>query len=74
MKKSHYKFLMVLLLLIFTFSTINYAQLVLPQASHGAMVSQKVGITDVTINYSSPGVKNRKIWGGLNIFYIKSDN
>ena len=30
-----------------------------------ASVSQTVGFTDVTINYCRPGVKGRKIWGGL---------
>ncbi len=30
-----------------------------------ASVSQTVGFTDVTISYSRPGVKGRKIWGGL---------
>ncbi len=30
-----------------------------------ASVSQIIGFTEVTISYSRPGVKNRKIWGGL---------
>ena len=30
-----------------------------------AMVEQTVGFTEVTIDYSRPGVKGRKIWGGL---------
>lgn len=30
-----------------------------------AMVKQTVGFTDVIIEYSRPGVKGRKIWGGL---------
>lgn len=30
-----------------------------------AEVKQTIGLTDVTISYSRPGVKNRKIWGGL---------
>lgn len=30
-----------------------------------ASVSQTVGFTDITISYSRPGVKGRKIWGGL---------
>jgi hypothetical protein len=30
-----------------------------------AMVKQKVGFTDVTIDFSRPGVKGREIWGGL---------
>ncbi len=37
----------------------------LPQASPGAVVKQTIGLNDVTITYSRPGVKGRKIWGGL---------
>ncbi len=39
--------------------------LVLPQASSKAKVEQRVGITDFSIEYSSPAVKGRKIWGAL---------
>ncbi len=28
-------------------------------------ITQTIGVTDVTISYSRPGVKRRKIWGGL---------
>lgn|SRR5512138_2363303 len=37
----------------------------LPQVSQGAAVKQTIGLNDVTITYSRPGVKGRKIWGGL---------
>ncbi|HEV7218870.1 MAG TPA: DUF2911 domain-containing protein [Terriglobales bacterium] len=37
----------------------------LPLPSQQAMVSQTIGITDVTINYHRPLVKDRKIWDGL---------
>ncbi len=37
----------------------------LPAASPAAKVSQEVGITDISIEYSSPGVKGRKIWGDV---------
>ena len=36
-----------------------------PRPSPDATVSQNVGITTITIDYSSPGVKGRKIWGDL---------
>lgn len=36
-----------------------------PRPSPKATLTQTVGITDVTINYSRPGVKGRKIWGDL---------
>jgi hypothetical protein len=41
------------------------AQLKLPRPSQKAQVMQTVGLTDVTITYSRPGVKGRVIWGGL---------
>ncbi len=41
------------------------AQLTLPQPSLKALVTQTAGLTDITIDYSSPAVKNRTIWGGL---------
>ncbi|HEX8499870.1 MAG TPA: DUF2911 domain-containing protein [Pyrinomonadaceae bacterium] len=39
------------------------AQVRLPRPSQKASVSQTVGVTDVTITYSRPGVKGRTIWG-----------
>jgi hypothetical protein len=37
----------------------------LPQPSPKARVQQRVGVTDFALDYSSPGVKGRQIWGGL---------
>lgn len=37
----------------------------LPRLSPNASVYQQIGLTDVTIKYSRPGVKGRVIWGGL---------
>ena len=36
-----------------------------PRASPYAKTEQTVGLTDITIDYSSPGVKGRKVWGEL---------
>ena len=36
-----------------------------PRPSPASSVMQVVGLTEVSIEYSSPGVKGRKIWGGL---------
>lgn len=36
-----------------------------PAPSPRARVEQRVGITDLSVDYSSPGVKGRKIWGEL---------
>ena len=37
----------------------------LPRASQHAVVTQRIGITDVTINYHRPLVNKRKVWGGI---------
>ena len=39
-------------------------ELALPRISQHAVVTQRIGITDVTINYHSPLVGGRKVWGG----------
>jgi hypothetical protein len=39
------------------------AQLRTPRPSQKASVMQTIGVTDVTITYSRPGVKSRTIWG-----------
>jgi hypothetical protein len=36
-----------------------------PAPSPRAKVEQRVGLTDFSVDYSSPGVKGRSIWGGL---------
>ena len=36
-----------------------------PKPSPAATATGKIGATDVKVNYSSPGVKGRKIFGGL---------
>lgn len=41
------------------------AQVELPQKSPAASVSYTVGLTTVTINYSSPAVQERRLWGSL---------
>ncbi len=38
-------------------------QVRVPRASQKASVMQTIGVTDITITYSRPGVKGRKIWG-----------
>jgi len=39
------------------------AQVLTPRPSQKASVMQRIGVTDVTITYSRPGVKGRRIWG-----------
>ncbi|MFZ5496295.1 MAG: DUF2911 domain-containing protein [Verrucomicrobiota bacterium] len=36
-----------------------------PAASPGATLTQRVGLTDIQINYNRPGAKGRKVFGGL---------
>jgi hypothetical protein len=43
----------------------SFAQVELPVPSPKARVEQRVGLTDVTIEYSRPAVGGRQIWGGL---------
>jgi hypothetical protein len=40
-------------------------QIQMPQASPAAQISQKVGLTDVRIEYSRPSMRGRKIFGEL---------
>lgn len=56
-------FLLLVFTLLLGFN--SYGQLELPQASQRASVSQRVGITDITITYSRPSVKGREVWGQL---------
>ncbi|MFC3414797.1 DUF2911 domain-containing protein [Algoriphagus hitonicola] len=51
---------------LFLIGTAAYSQqLQMPQASPSAKISQKVGLTDVTVDYSRPSTKGRKIFGEL---------
>jgi hypothetical protein len=55
-------------LLMAAFSGMSPAQsfvLDLPDPSQRAEVSQRIGLTDITINYHRPLVNDRKIWDGL---------
>jgi hypothetical protein len=47
------------------FSATPAAKLEFPAPSPRATLKQRVGLTDIEINYSRPGVKGRKIFGGL---------
>ncbi len=65
--KIHYVriFIVVLLSVLFTYS-VQAQQDNKPRTSLHASVSQRIGVaTDITIDYSRPGVKGRKIWGDL---------
>jgi hypothetical protein len=46
-------------------ATSAFAQVRTPRPSPSSTLMQTVGLTDVTIKYSRPGVKGRAIWGEL---------
>lgn len=52
-------------LFVFCVAVSASAQVVvpIPRTSQKASVMQRIGATDITINYSRPAVKGRKIWG-----------
>ncbi|SFB25977.1 DUF2911 domain-containing protein [Algoriphagus aquimarinus] len=52
-------------ILFLSFSTTSFAQLQAPAPSPSAYVSQNVGFTKISIDYSSPAVKGRKVFGEL---------
>jgi hypothetical protein len=50
---------------LFFTGSVTQAQINAPRGSQHATVSQRVGTSDITINYSRPSVKGREIWGKL---------
>jgi tetratricopeptide (TPR) repeat protein len=59
------KKLTTILCLLFTVSAFAQTTITLPKASPHALVKQTIGLTDITVDYHSPAVKNRTVWGGL---------
>jgi methionine-rich copper-binding protein CopC len=57
------RFLPAAALALVALSAVAHAQLRAPRPSQKATVMQTVGVTDITITYSRPGVKGRTIWG-----------
>ncbi|MBK6914764.1 MAG: DUF2911 domain-containing protein [Ignavibacteriales bacterium] len=62
---STVSFTALILVLTLLFADGNYAQDRKIRVSPKAGVSQTVGLTDISISYSRPGVKGRSIWGEL---------
>lgn len=56
---------LLLIALIFTVSYSVNAQIETPQPSPFSKIEQKVGLTDVTLEYSRPAMRGRKIFGNL---------
>lgn len=61
--KSTRRLLPAVALALVALSAAANAQLRTPRPSQKASVMQTVGVTDITITYSRPGVKGRTIWG-----------
>lgn len=61
---KHFR-LVALATLVWFFPTGAFAQIETPRPSPKGKVEQKVGVMDVSITYSRPGIKGRKIFGGL---------
>jgi len=60
------KIIQLSMVLVFILSLGSFGQqLKTPRPSPDATVTQFVGVTEVKIDYSSPAVKGRKIWGEL---------
>ena len=55
----------LILFFFLSLSTSLVAQLTLPASSPEAEVTQRIGITDITIHYNRPYVKERRVWGNL---------
>ncbi|WP_041632860.1 DUF2911 domain-containing protein [Maribacter sp. HTCC2170] len=65
MKKMYLKYALGMsFMMLFCFVNVS-AQLDLPRGSQMAKVSQRVGITDISIEYSRPSVNDREVWGKL---------
>ncbi|TAD96507.1 MAG: DUF2911 domain-containing protein [Bacteroidetes bacterium] len=60
--------LMCVALFFFAIGSIAAQQITVPQPSPAASLTQKVGLTDITVNYSRPSSKGRKVFGDLVAF------
>ena len=68
MASRGFLFCLALTAVLVTMTGFSFAQalvLDLPDQSQKAQVSQRIGITDITISYHRPLVNDRKIWGNL---------
>ncbi len=59
------KLIPIILFFLFAVSISHAQQIQMPQASPSAKIIQKVGLTDVTVDFSRPSTKGRKIFGEL---------
>jgi len=57
--------IVVSLMLLATVAITQAQTLTMPEVSQDASITQRLGISDVTIKYNSPGTLGRKIFGGI---------
>ncbi len=57
-----------LLTIIFAVSISVEAQISTPAPSPASKLEQKIGLTDVTVEYSRPSMRGRTIFGGLEAY------
>jgi tetratricopeptide (TPR) repeat protein len=63
--RMKFRILWLFILITFISLTANAQEIVLPIASPKANVSQTIGLTEVSVQYHTPSVKGREIWGKL---------
>lgn len=71
MKKNNYLMLIAFLVSVTTFA--QFHTMNIPQSSPKVHESQRVGITDITINYNSPALRGRDVWNNSNIIPQEGD-
>lgn len=64
MRPSSARLVVTIVLLLFAWQ-VSVCQIETPQPSPKGKIEQRVGVADVTISYFRPGMKGRKIFGGL---------
>src|SRR5438128_9226727 len=62
-RKYFYAFALLIIFLCAVSVSAQNNALRLPRPSQKSSVMQTIGVTDLTITYSRPAVKGRKIWG-----------
>lgn len=65
MKWIMFAFLLLAAALPATYSFAQLPMYTTPRVSQAASITQRVGITDITVTYHRPGVKGRPIWDAL---------
>lgn len=58
--------MVVISLFILLLTSLSFSQnIILPRVSPAAEITQTIGLSTITVNYSRPAVRERDIWGGL---------